>query len=167
MSTADTTPAPAIDVWLAGRGYSMRPTFGALERIEAHLGVGVGLLHYRIGSNQHGVRELARIVYEGVRADLGNEAPRFEEIGPMVAQEGINRVTPAALEFLSAAVLGFEAFEEARREAGEGARDDDEGEERERPTAPQGKSRSTAASPGAASSPGRSGSESSPANSAA
>ena len=91
---------PRIDVTLGGKTYDLVPTFGALIRIEQALGVGLGALLLRFLRREHGVADTTRIVYEGIVAGLGNDAPDHDEVGAMVVREGIEAVAPAALDML-------------------------------------------------------------------
>lgn len=109
-----TAAAPAIDVTLAGRTYGLRPAFGALMRIEKALGAGLGALVARYLRREYGLTDTTRIVYEGIVAEDGNRAPTYEEVAEAIVREGIDRVAPAALELLDAALAGFERFAAAR-----------------------------------------------------
>jgi len=149
MTTAG--PEPNIDLTLGGTTYSLRPTFGALMRIEQALGVGIGALRLRFLRTEYGVGEVTRIVYEGIRADLGNEAPKVEEIGEQIVRHGLdNEAGAAALELIEAALAGFERFVDERARSGaEDGEETEAGEEKaeEDPSPPQAEG-----SPGAASS---------------
>jgi hypothetical protein len=126
---------PNIDVTLGGKTWTLRPSFGALLRIEQALDAGVGALMLRIVNGKAGVTEITRILYEGIVAAEGNRAPEYEEVGAAVVREGMEAVMPAALDLLTAAFRGFEKFaadkteSSAPKEAGE-----------EDPTAPRGTS---------------------------
>ncbi len=135
---------PRIDVTLGGKTYDLKPTFGALVRIEQTLGAGLGALLLRFLRREHGVSDTTRIVYEGIVAGAGNDAPEFEEIGTLIVHEGIEAAAPAALDMLTAALRGLEKFAADKAGDAEQAAAAGEGE---RPTPPQG-----AESPGADSS---------------
>ncbi len=135
---------PRIDVTLGGKTYDLKPTFGALVRIEQTLDAGLGALLLRFLRREHGVADTTRIVYEGIVADLGNDAPEYEEVGALVVREGVEAVAPAALDMLTAALRGLDRFAADKVEDAEQAATADEGD---RPTPPQG-----AGSPGAGSS---------------
>lgn len=115
--TRDTTPEPAIDLTLGERTYGLKPSFGALMRIEKALGFGLGALVARYLQREYGLTDTARIVYEGIVAGEGNGSPTYEEIADAIVREGIDRAAPAALELLDAALAGFERFAEARATA--------------------------------------------------
>lgn len=106
----DVPPSAVIDVTLGGKTYDLRPTFGAIVRIEAHLGAGLGTLLMRIMRTQHGVGDITRILYEGIVANLGNDAPEYEQIGEAIVAEGLEAVTPAALDVLNAVARGVTKF---------------------------------------------------------
>lgn len=129
---------PSIDVTLDGKTWSLKPTFDALMRIERARGVGLIALLYRFQLQQHGVTDVAQILYEGIRAEHGNDTPKLEAIGEAVVREGLTNCTPAALDLLTAAVDGL------RRPAAVGEEEDD-GD----PTTPPGQD---TASPGGSSS---------------
>ncbi len=125
---------PRIDVTLGGKTYDLKPTFGALVRIEQTLDAGLGVLLLRFLRREHGVADTTRIVYEGIVAAAGNDAPEYEEIGALVMREGIEAVAPAALDMLTAALRGLEKFTADKVEETEQAA----ASEDERPTPPQG-----------------------------
>jgi len=154
MAMTANGPEPNIDLTLGEMTYSLRPTFGALMRIEQALGAGIGALRLRFLRSEYGVGEVTRIVYEGIRAVLGNDAPKIEEIGEAIIRHGLdNEAGAAALEMIEAALAGFERFAEgrARSEAEDGPPGGGEGAEAgedaaEDPSQPQAED-----SPGAAS----------------
>jgi len=119
--------ALVIDVTMGGKTYDLRPTFGAIVRIEAHLGAGLGTLLMRIMRTQHGVADITRILYEGIVANLGNDAPEYEQIGESVVAEGLEAVTPAALDLLNAVARGITKF--AADKAADGAPAEGDGED--------------------------------------
>ena len=129
MSEADAPDLlwPSIDITLDGKTWSLKPTFDALMRIERARGAGVIALLYRFQLQQHGVTDVAQILYEGIRAEHGNETPKLEAIGESVIREGLTNCTPAALDLLTAAVDGL------RRPA-----DADDGDDDGDPTRPPG-----------------------------
>jgi len=135
---------PRIDVTLGGKTYDLKPTFGALTRIEQTLDAGLGALLLRFLRREHGVTDTTRIIYEGIVAGHGNDAPEYEEIGALVVREGLEAVAPAALDMVTAALRGLEKFAADKVQDAEQAAIADEGD---RPTPPQG-----AESPGAGSS---------------
>jgi len=112
---------PRIDVTLGGRTYDLVPSFGALVRIEQALGAGLGALLLRFLKREHGVTDTARILYEGIVARLGNAAPDYEAVGALVVREGLDAVSPAALDLLAAALRGLERFAAEKAEDGERA----------------------------------------------
>ena len=97
-------------VTLGGKTWDLRPTFGALSRIESHLGVGLGALLMRFVEGKYGVTDITRILYEGIVAEAGNDAPEFTAVGEWVVAEGLERVAAPALNLLNAALLGFARF---------------------------------------------------------
>jgi len=110
---------PHIDVTLGGRTYDVVPTFGALVRIEQALGAGLGALLLRFLERRHGVTDTTRILYEGIVARLGNAAPDYEAVGALVVREGLDAVSPAAIDLLAAALRGLETFAAEKTDDGE------------------------------------------------
>ena len=135
---------PRIDVTLGGKTYDLKPSFGALVRIEQTLDAGLGVLLLRFLRREHGVADTTRIIYEGIVAAAGNDAPEYDEVGALVMREGIEAVAPAALDMLTAALRGLQKFASDKVEDAEQVANAGEGE---RPTPPQG-----VESPGAGSS---------------
>ncbi len=125
---------PRIDVTLGGKTYDLKPSFGALVRIEQTLDAGLGALLLRFLRREHGVTDTTRIVYEGIVAAAGNDAPEYEEVAAMIVREGLEAVAPAALDMLTAELRGLEKFTADRVEDAEQAA----ASEGERPTSPQG-----------------------------
>ena len=126
---------PRIDVTLGGKTYDLKPTFGALTRIEQTLDAGLGALLLRFLWREYGVADTTRIIYEGIVAGLGNDAPEYEEVGALVMREGVEAVAPAALDMLTAALRGLEKFAADKVEDAVHADASGEGE---RPMPPQG-----------------------------
>ena len=141
---------PNIDVTLGGKTYTLKPSFGALIRIERGLDAGLGALIMRFLRREYGAGDTARILYEGILAAEGNGAPSYEEIGRLVVREGVDQVAPAAIELIQAALAGFARFAAERADDAESSDDDalgDEPGDSEDPTEPRG-----TGSPGASSS---------------
>lgn len=136
------TAAPAITLRLGGRKWELRPTAGALERIEQHLGAGLGALLERYLQRAYGLTDTARIVREGLAAAHGHEAPSHEQVVAWLLEDGIDTGAFAAVEMLDAALQGFAKFaEQTPLEEGK----DDEPDPRQAPA-------TATASPGATSS---------------
>jgi len=143
---------PNITVTLGGKTYDLKPTFGALIRIERALGSGIGEIITRFPRGEYGASDTARIIHEGVVAAEGNGAPSYEEIGRLVVREGVNQIAPAAIELLSAALSGFSLFSSEREDDAD-AETPDDGTESVDPTRPQAGTDSPGAPSSAASSP--------------
>lgn len=132
---------PNIVVTLGDNSYTLKPSFGALIRIERALDAGLGTLIMRFLRREYGAADTARILHEGIVAAAGDGAPSYEEIGRMVVREGVDQVAPAAIELIQAALAGFARFAAERTSEEEAELDNTD------PTEPRG-----AGSPGASSS---------------
>lgn len=125
---------PAISVTLGGKLRDLRPSFHAFERIEAHLGKTLGEIRLDFLQQRYGAAMVARILFEGIKAADGHQAPEYGEVGDLVIREGLDEVAPAALSLIMAGLEGLERFVIASRETGDG---DDEVDP-EDPTRPPG-----------------------------
>jgi len=91
---------------LAGRTYTLRPTFIGLDKLEQHLGKSVFL--YTQETSLSGImtlRDLVMCVWCGIYGDMKDDTPALEEIGDYILEEGTNIVGPKILEFLMKAML--------------------------------------------------------------
>jgi hypothetical protein len=101
-------PEPVIEVTLGARAYTLRPSHDALMRIEDRLGCTLSMLRARMLGKDYGIRMVTTILDAGIRADLENEAPAFEEIAAHVARQGVEDVLPAAIDLVLAGCVGLE-----------------------------------------------------------
>ena len=92
-----------VKVTLAGKAYTMRPTFQALCEIEEQTGVGLAVQLRRFGEGSFGVRDVAAILAAGIRATDRN-APGADEIGEIVVEEGLAPFVEPIGVFLAATV---------------------------------------------------------------
>jgi len=93
---------------LAGRKFTMRPTFEAIAAIEAASGHDTGaLLMLLLGRRVRAV-DLAVILQAGIAAGNGGEAPSLEKIGALILRAGLAAALEPATAFLIEAITGGE-----------------------------------------------------------
>ena len=139
---------PSNDLTLDGKTWSLRPTFDALVRIEQSLGVGIVPLLYRYQSQQYGITDVTRILYEGIRAAHGNETPQFADLGEAVLRAGLPDCSTVAMDLLTDALNGLHADPEDRDELDKAA----ENSEADPTPPPESEQTEGRSSPGASSS---------------
>lgn len=103
-----------VAVTLAGRSYTMRPTFTALAEIEDRTGCGLlGLLH-RL--RDHSVKDTCSVIYCGIKAT--DPKADEEEICGLVVETGVNNLIEAMMDFVEMALYGMgEETEKKTRDA--------------------------------------------------
>ncbi len=94
-----------VEVTLGGRRYAMRPTFAALCEIEDRTGLGLVELARRFWDGRFGVRELATVLWAGIRA-ADDDAPDFEAVGRLVAEQGFQSLAGPVAAFLAGVIGG-------------------------------------------------------------
>ena len=94
-----------VEVRLAGKTWTMRPTFQALCEIEGRTGVGITTLARRCHEGDFGAGPIVAVLWAGIRA-THDDAPDHDEVGRLVVAEGVIGFAAPALEFLLAALLG-------------------------------------------------------------
>ena len=92
-----------VEITLAGKTYTMRPTFEALCEIEDRTGVGLAVQLRRFAEGTFGVRDVAAILSAGIRAS-DKAAPGIDEIGQIIVEEGIAPFAEAIGVFLAGTV---------------------------------------------------------------
>lgn len=107
---------PVIDVSISGRTFSIRPSFDACRRVEASLAMSLGQVSQTFALRHYGPTMIARIIYEGIRAGGGDRLPEFEEVGAEIVRRGADEFAVPALDFVTAALRGFERFNAAKLE---------------------------------------------------
>ena len=89
------------EVKLGDRTYTMRPGFQMLSELEDRFS-GEGILQtiQRLQTLRYGIRDIAFIVYAGIREALGDEAPSYEWVGQKIAEQGIMSVFDKVTDML-------------------------------------------------------------------
>lgn len=96
-----------VEIVLAGKSYTMRPTFQALAEIEHLAGAGMVALANRFIAKQYGVRDAAAIIFPAIKA-TGETGASYERVGELVVQTGLTNIAPALLQFVVNAISGGE-----------------------------------------------------------
>lgn len=94
-----------VEITLAGDSYTLRPSFQALCEIEEATGMGIAALLRRYGDGAFGVRDVAAVLWAGIRA-TDRQAPRMNEIGEIIVEEGLAAFVEPVGRFLARAVSG-------------------------------------------------------------
>lgn len=93
-----------VAIRLAGRDYTLRPTFRALCEIETRTGQGLVALARRTAAGDIGFTETAAIVTAGLKA--AGEPAEFDQAGRLILETGLANCVPAVTAFLAAALGG-------------------------------------------------------------
>ena len=100
-----------VEVMLGGARYTLRPTFEALCEIEDRTGLGLVELARRFWEGRFGARQLAVVLWAGIRA-AGGDAPDYERIGQLVVEQGFQDLAGPVARFLAGVIGGEEDEEE-------------------------------------------------------
>jgi hypothetical protein len=96
-----------VAITLAGKPYVLRPTFQAQCEIEDLTGRGMMALLDRFVRRQFGARDVAAVLYAGMKAG-GESGATFEKVGEMAVEDGLVNFTTAVGDFLTNAITGGE-----------------------------------------------------------
>lgn len=99
-----------VEITLAGKSYTMKPTLDAILTIEHVTGDGVMAIAGRVANGKVGLGDVAAIVTAGLRAD--GEPATYEKVCEMIVNEGIKDVIPIVADVLSLALSGTMKKEE-------------------------------------------------------
>lgn len=105
-----------VEIALAGRRFTLRPTFQAIAEIEKQTGCGLIELLQCLSGGGVKVSDLAAIITAGLRA--AGEPARFDKVGAMLLESGLEPVMQPVGEFLVGAVTGGRTRDD---ESGDGA----------------------------------------------
>ena len=94
-----------VEITLAGKTWTMRPTFQALCEIEDKTGAELTTLARQIWDGEGSVKATAIIVSEGIRACHAN-GPDLNAVGEAIVSEGLNSVLEPVVLYLVAAITG-------------------------------------------------------------
>jgi len=99
-----------VDVVFAGKTRTLRPTFQALAEIEDKTDTGIVGVARRFADNSFGVRDVAAILWAGMRAGADGHAdaapPDYETVCALVVDQGLAHFAPTAAEFLTRGLAG-------------------------------------------------------------
>jgi hypothetical protein len=115
---AENKHAGEVPVTIAGKAMVLRPNFQAQCEAEALCGFGVVTLLNRFMQKQFGIREVAAVIYAGLKH--GSEQGKnitYEAVGEKIALAGITSVTGAYGRFLENAVAGGQELKQGEAEA--------------------------------------------------
>ena len=106
-----------VEVILAGKTHTLRPTFQALAEIENKTGMGLLDLGRNFAAGRFGGQDLTAVIWAGLRGHVGvANAPDYATVGDLVVDEGFTRLAAPVGAFL-AALLGGVAQPVREREA--------------------------------------------------
>lgn len=94
------------DIMLAGREYTLRPTFNALCELENKTGSGLFELAKRFDEGRFTLHDIASVIWSGIRAGGCAEPPAFETVGEWIAVQGMASVIKPVTHYLYLALGG-------------------------------------------------------------
>jgi tail tube GTA-gp10-like protein len=86
---------------LEGTDYRLRPTFQAIMDIEERLGGIVGLA-VKAADGDFGLKEMTVIIWATME-----ERQNFEQLGQLILQAGIARISPVVRDLLTLCLVGL------------------------------------------------------------
>lgn len=104
-----------VEVELGGKRYTLRPSFEAMAEAESILGYGVVKVATRFIRGEHGVREVAAMLYAGM-VGSGAREMSFNEVGAAVVKAGLGNLSKPASQFAFEMLKGDEEAEEEKKE---------------------------------------------------
>jgi len=108
-----------VHLSLAGRSWTLRPTFRLIAAVEQATDRGCYALGLRIASGEAKLSEIAAALHAALRA-TAPDAPRLDEIGAALLEEGAAGVLAPLGDLLLRAFVGGRAWREQGAPAGEG-----------------------------------------------
>lgn len=98
------TERGGVPITLAGKTYTMMPTFKSVIEIEERTGLSILELAKRLAKGQGGMTHHVAVIAAGVRAS--GESADYDNLGQMVFAEGLDKVALPVLLFLTRALNG-------------------------------------------------------------
>ena len=92
-----------VEVCFAGKTWTMRPAFGALAEIEGRTGLGMAAVVRRFAEGELGIDDVAAVIRAGIGA-AHDDAPDYESVRRAMVEEGFNKCSVVAAEFLGNAL---------------------------------------------------------------
>lgn len=92
-----------ISLALAGTSFVLKPSFATLMALEAATGTGLITLARKFASGEFTLAELAALLKAGIEG-AGGQAP--DNLGELVASEGVANVAAVLSRFLTQALAG-------------------------------------------------------------
>lgn len=93
------------EVTLAGKTYTLRPTFEALVEFEDKAGMTAYEAMEALTKHQRApAKAIAAAIYVGIKAVEGKTAPAYGEVGSLCQRTGIVKLVPVFMEFLGNAL---------------------------------------------------------------
>ncbi len=96
-----------VDIRLAGKAYTLRPTFQALCELEQRAGSNLYHIARRFEDGSFTLLDITCVVWSGIRGTLGASAPTFEDIGEHIVLQGVANMVDPACRYMAGA-LGVE-----------------------------------------------------------
>jgi len=103
-----------VEVTLKGKKYVLRPTFEAIAEAESRIGLGMTGIALKFARQEHGMREVAAMIYAGLLG-AGNTAFSYEEVGGLVQKAGFSKFVQPACDFAREAMRGDVEEEEEKK----------------------------------------------------
>lgn len=110
------------EIELGGKTYKLRPSFAGLVEMESRAGAGLMSIATRFSSGSYGFREVVAVIFGGL-VGAGDRSLKYDEVGQLIAEMGLNKVAPIATDIVATALRGAPVVEEDKKSAGESAPD--------------------------------------------
>jgi hypothetical protein len=105
MSETGTNPDRGeVAITLGGKSYVMRPGFDAMRKLEAMAGKSVVKILGRFQDQDFSIIDVAAVITAGINANRDNERVTFEQVGELIANEGMLLALNPAAQFIGIVV---------------------------------------------------------------
>ncbi|PCJ34736.1 MAG: hypothetical protein COA93_04460 [Alphaproteobacteria bacterium] len=93
----------SVIITLSGAEYRLKPTFQAIMDIEDRLGGIIGLA-VKAADGDFGFKEMTVIIWATMEEQMN-----FEDVGSLLLNEGVSRVSPVVRDLLTLCLVGLNA----------------------------------------------------------
>ena len=102
---------------LNGGTWTMRPSFECMLEMEEELGSLYTYVENLSRTADFKVKEIAFIVYCGIKGHMGDRCPSFSDVGQWVIEKGVIDVAQEVIEFIQNAMITEEQAKEVEKAA--------------------------------------------------
>ena len=90
-----------VDIELAGKHFSLRPTFQSICEMENKAGCNLYHLARRFEDGTFTLFDITCVIWSGIRGTQGMSAPDFENIGNHIVESGIASIVAPVCDYVA------------------------------------------------------------------